>query len=241
MTVNSVDPISWSALREIVHHNRLAQLKRAPEVTAEYHKYKHHIAVLNTSVFKHLVCVQLKWASEAFYLDPAYNDTNINLPLVSNKSTSHKLFMFSEDTLILPNHFPYNLEQNIKHLVVWSKILIKSIEEENEENDKPIEKNQTPINDNTTQFQIPGDISLRNKSIIHKYIVKTFHKKHHIKEENILWFRNFNHLQSIKTLSHIHVLVKDVPSHTLDAILETEGALLTEQDYLDIDKQLHNL
>lgn len=118
----------------------------------------------------------------------------------TNQTCSTKLFQGG--VKILLNKFPYNFPNNITHLVIWSKIDIPS--------------------DPTSP---KGDISPKTRSIIDKYVAKTF------SSYDVVWFRNWSNLQSVKALSHIHVLVKDMPD--VHKVLGTNGCLLEDGDYVD--------
>lgn len=78
-----------------------------------------------------------------------------------------------------------------------------------------------------------GDISAYTRRLINKYIYKTFVEELGISETNIIWYRNWHALQSIRELSHIHVLIKDLTTEQLKQVKGTPGTLLTNKDYIE--------
>lgn len=121
-------------------------------------------------------------------------------------------FQSPEDIKILANDFPYNLESGIVHLCVWTKFKIPP--------------------DINSPF---GDISEQTRRIIEKYLRKTFCK--YVSWDDIQWFKNWESLQSVKSLSHIHVIVRGLEQKDLHALLHTPGETLTaaDLDSLDLD------
>ncbi|ODV88266.1 hypothetical protein CANARDRAFT_190037, partial [[Candida] arabinofermentans NRRL YB-2248] len=97
----------------------------------------------------------------------------------------YRPFASEKDIVITRNSFPYYLESNTAHLCIWVKFPL-------------LPDPSSPI----------GDISQRNKDLIERYIQKTFVEWLGIPRENIAWFKNWASLQSIKSIPHIHVIVK---------------------------------
>lgn len=114
----------------------------------------------------------------------------------------HRLFSDENDVKILLNKFPYYFDKNVVHLCIWTK---KSI---------PNDPN-SPV----------GDISPQTKRLIQTYIDKTF------KGYDLVWFRNWSALQSVRAISHIHVIVKDIDQLHLEELLDSPGNLLNDDDY----------
>jgi len=137
-------------------------------------------------------------------------DSNYKILETYLDAKSDKLLNHKDDIKIILNKFPYNFEPNVTHLLIWTKVPIEA------DPDCP-----------------KGDISSSTRKLINKYVQKTFVQGLGIPPENIVWFRNWRALQSIKDLSHIHVLVKDLPSEQLHSILNTPGAPLENSDYIE--------
>lgn len=87
-----------------------------------------------------------------------------------------------KDIKIIRNDFPYYFEPGIDHLVVWSKT-------------------KCPCDPKTEQ-PIP-----EIKQRIEKFLDDTFAPLG-IDRKNVMWFKNNGSLQSVPTLEHFHILIK---------------------------------
>lgn len=94
-----------------------------------------------------------------------------------------------------------------------------------------------------TKFRIPadptspiGDISKKTRQIIEKYLTKTFVEKYGIEWSDILWFKNWESLQSVKRLSHIHVLIKGLDQEMIEDMLYGPGVPLTIEELEQIEQ-----
>ncbi|KAK2749462.1 hypothetical protein FQN57_006396 [Myotisia sp. PD_48] len=108
-------------------------------------------------------------------------------------------FADPEDYTILRNDWPYGLNANIVHLVVWLK-------------------NRIPVDNEK------GDPTTESKKLIEEFVYKTFTQKIFLsqskgaKEDNIkvladekvLWFKNKKKWQSVGGIEHIHIMLQDV-------------------------------
>ncbi|ODV80872.1 uncharacterized protein CANTADRAFT_47954 [Suhomyces tanzawaensis NRRL Y-17324] len=121
--------------------------------------------------------------------------------------TGDSLFTNPQDLKIIYNQFPYYVPHNVKHFCVWTKVRICG-------------DPNSPI----------GDILPQTRDVISRYVEKTFVEKYGLSWDQIVWFRNWDSLQSVKSISHIHVIVKDleVPD---EEIIGTSGSVLTEEEY----------
>lgn len=124
------------------------------------------------------------------------------------QAQSSRLFSSSHDSVIVKNRFPYDFDASITHLVVWTKVPIAS-------------DPSSPV----------GDISPLTRRIISRFVEKTFTQKLGVAPADLAWFRNWQALQSMPQLSHIHVLVHNLTDTQLQAVLGTPGELLTDDDY----------
>lgn len=91
------------------------------------------------------------------------------------------------DYRVLINDWPYGCTPDITHIVVWSRTLI-------------------PIDPDS------GDMTQESRRTVESFV-----KRYFVKdlgpgggEERVMWFKNWVALQSVRSLEHIHVLVKDV-------------------------------
>ncbi|KAI5781160.1 hypothetical protein EDC01DRAFT_718553 [Geopyxis carbonaria] len=90
-------------------------------------------------------------------------------------------FADPDDYKVLINDWPYGNEPGILHLVSWTKSPIPS--------------------DDTI-----GDLTPESRKILERYIYETFIK--HLGEDNVLWFKNWASLQSVRSVEHIHILIR---------------------------------
>ncbi|KAL3425045.1 hypothetical protein PVAG01_04326 [Phlyctema vagabunda] len=100
-------------------------------------------------------------------------------------------FQSQSDYEILINDWPYGLEAGISHLVVWSR---------------------TPIE---TEGET-GDVTKQSRERIEGFVKKTFAQRlGEGGEQRVMWFKNWVALQSVRSLEHIHILVRDVDTDIL--------------------------
>ena len=123
-------------------------------------------------------------------------------PLPSSSPEGGPLFACSSqipyasasDYKILPNDWPYGISPDISHLVVWSKVRI------------PDQKPE-------------GYLTPESTALVQDFVQRTFIDRlvsAQLAPDDVLWFRNWTGLQSVRGLEHIHVLVRDAPKDLLD-------------------------
>lgn len=90
------------------------------------------------------------------------------------------------------NDWPYALEPGITHIIVWTR---------------------TPIATDTDK----GDLIPESRALIDAFV-----KKYFVDalgpggEDNVLWFKNWVALQSVRSLEHFHVMVRNVDDDMLE-------------------------
>ncbi len=107
-------------------------------------------------------------------------------------------FADPEDYKILRNDWPYGLDPGIVHLVVWLR---------------------TPIPVKSQE----GHLTDESRAMIEEFVRKKFvrrlaedaGKRFSDPEGQVLWFKNWVGLQSVRALEHVHILVRDVPEDIL--------------------------
>lgn len=108
--------------------------------------------------------------------------------------TSLVPFESPDDYKVILNDWPYGLNKGITHIVVWSRTFIPTESES-------------------------GDMTAESRAL-----VKDFVKRHFVDtigpggEGKVLWFKNWVALQSVRTLEHFHVLVRDVDDDMLEKL-----------------------
>lgn len=190
-------PFSWAEVQNIVGTNDLDVFARSRLQTGKYLAFKRLLRLQDTTVYKHLLTKSLGWAAEEQVKGIVDSDIKV-------ASSGDGIFSNAADLKIIRNDFPYYFEENVAHLCVWTK--------------QPI------LSDPQSSV---GDLSSETRATIEKYICQTFVKYAGIPRENLLWFRNWEALQSVREISHVHVLAKDISSEQLSLLLGTPGVPLS--------------
>lgn len=193
-------PFSWPEVRDIVKHNELEIFARSAQTTEKYLRFKRQLSEANTTVFKHLVVSTLQWQTEEEVAN--LKDADIVVP-----DSGSKLFTNASDLKVVQNDFPYYFEDDVAHLCVWTKKRIES--------------------DPNSAL---GDLSPASRAIIERYVCKTFVDGLGIPRENLVWFRNWEALQSVREISHVHVVVKGMTAEQFLSVVGGPGIPLTEAD-----------
>ncbi|KAI1815303.1 hypothetical protein GGS20DRAFT_354032 [Poronia punctata] len=101
-------------------------------------------------------------------------------------------FEDKSDYRVLINDWPYGLSPGITHIVVWSRTIIDT--------------------DPDT-----GDMTPESRKIVTDFVKRFFADKLGPEgDDRVLWFKNWVALQSVRSLEHIHVMVKDVSKSILE-------------------------
>lgn len=120
------------------------------------------------------------------------------LEWADNLKSSGKGFLEDKsDVKILQNDFPYGLEPGIRHIIVWSKVRCAT------------DENQRP--------------TVETKKAIENFIEKSIEPLG-VPKANLIWFKNTVALQSVPTLEHFHILIRDAPQ-SVDSLIGTSGFL----------------
>lgn len=189
---------SWAEVQDIIKYNELEALARLESETDRYHAFKRKLKEQGTTVFKHLVVGTLQWRTEEEVR--GLKDSEISVP-----SSGDALFTNPSDLKIVKNDFPYYFEDDVMHLCVWTKKRIDS-----------------------DPNSVLGDLSVEMRALLERYVVKTFVEGLHIPRKNLVWFRNWEALQSVKEISHLHVIVKGMTPEQLKEVLGGPGVPLTD-------------
>ncbi|KAI4676329.1 uncharacterized protein J4E88_007243 [Alternaria novae-zelandiae] len=149
--------LRWDEVRAIVDSNRVDKFHRLPSELRRYRQFTHRLERDYGSIMNFIVNERLKWGS----MEPR-----------------GKPFQFDEDIKILYNDWPYGIDADIVHLVVWTKF---------ELDDDP----DTGLSTAESHKQID------------EYVQKTFATK--VKE--LVWFKNWKSLKSVHAVEHFHVML----------------------------------
>lgn len=93
-------------------------------------------------------------------------------------------FTNHDDYKILFNDWPYAIEPDVSHLVVWTKFLIED----------------DPLTDDLTE---------KSRELLEDFVRRTFCRgsADAVPREHIVWFRNWKSLKSVHALEHFHVML----------------------------------
>jgi len=154
-------------------------LSRTPSDSARYIEWTKDISAAYGNITNYLCRERLRWT-------PLASSTPSTEPIFACKSTVP--FADPDDFLILRNDWPYGLEADITHLVVWLKNRIAT--------------------DSTT-----GDLTAKSRCMIEEFVRKTFVSRldHDDAASSVMWFKNWTGLQSVRGIDHIHVLIRNMP------------------------------
>ncbi|MCJ1244485.1 hypothetical protein MMC30_001683 [Trapelia coarctata] len=171
--------LTWTELREIIRSNDLSILSRKPSDSARYIEWTKDINAAYGNITNYLCKERLRWT-------PLASSTLSTGPIFAYKSAVP--FADPDDFLILRNDWPYGLEADITHLVVWLKNRIAT--------------------DSAT-----GDLTPQSRCMLEEFVQKTFVSRldSEIAASSVMWFKNWTALQSIRGIDHIHVLIWNMP------------------------------
>jgi hypothetical protein len=106
-------------------------------------------------------------------------------------------FADREDYRILRNDWPYGNEPGIVHICVWLK---------------------TPLPSRADT----GMLTEEGHAMVERFVKRTFEEGLGlVGRDQVIWFKNSTVLQSIRTIDHVHVLMRGVDDDVLKRILET--------------------
>ncbi|EEP76846.1 conserved hypothetical protein [Uncinocarpus reesii 1704] len=97
------------------------------------------------------------------------------------KGTSLNVVWRTDDYKILYNDWPYGVEKDIIHLVVWTKFALE---------DDPVTDDLTP----------------RARMEIDEFVGRIFRSR--MAAERVVWFKNWRSLKSVHSIEHFHVMLK---------------------------------
>ncbi|KAI9167424.1 N-acetylglucosamine-induced protein 1 [Paramyrothecium foliicola] len=166
----------WEELKTIIATNNLSVLKRKPSDLRRYIKWTTEIKAEYGSMTQYILAKRLpsSWGWPPFSV------------------ASSIAFADPTDYHVLLNDWPYGLEPNITHLVVWSRTGI-------------------PVDN------VNGDLTPESRALVDSFVKRYFvDVLGQGGEDRVMWFKNWVSLQSVRTLEHVHVLVRDVDDDILE-------------------------
>ncbi|EEH48302.2 uncharacterized protein PADG_04386 [Paracoccidioides brasiliensis Pb18] len=152
---------SWERVTTIVDSNQIHLLQRAPSDLRRYLEFIARVKATYGSLLSFVVQKRLGWEGD---LEPR----------------GQRPFEHPDDFKILYNDWPYGVEEDIVHLVVWTKFELE---------DDPATDDLTP----------------RMRREIDAFVERTFRSK--MPAEKVIWFKNWKSLKSIHGIEHFHVML----------------------------------
>ncbi|KIW19266.1 hypothetical protein PV08_03560 [Exophiala spinifera] len=150
------DRITWDRCKELVSHNTIDRFQRNASQLRAYLDYIYYLKKEHGSVLEYVKEFRLKWEDITPSGKPPFEDAS--------------------DWKILYNDWPYYVEEDITHLVVWTKFTID-------------EDEQT------------GLVTPEGTRQIEEFIQRTFLRKG-VTRERIVWFKNWKSLKSVHALGN---------------------------------------
>jgi hypothetical protein len=126
--------------------------------------------------------------SQRLFWDPLDDETGaLKLAVKSTVPFSH-----CDDYTILRNDWTYAFEPGVRHIVVWLK-------------------QRLPVD-------AEGALNEEGREMVRAFVKREFRVKAGEQEEGskVIWFKNTTNLQSVRSLEHVHVLVRDVDEGVLE-------------------------
>ncbi|KAH3671025.1 hypothetical protein OGAPHI_000736 [Ogataea philodendri] len=196
---NSKGPMPFSLIKQLVTNGEIDKLVRSEEVMKEYTAHKEKFKKQGADMITFILSRELKWVPQ----DVPLNTPSEQLIEAFVKPADSRMFANEADITIVQNTFPYYVEPGVQHLCVWVKFPMPP----DPQSDK-------------------GDISPKDKQLVEKYITNTFCNWLGIPRSDLVWFKNWTSLQSVRSIPHIHVIIKDMDQDSLDKVLRTGGKAL---------------
>ncbi|KAF9884883.1 hypothetical protein FE257_000950 [Aspergillus nanangensis] len=185
----------WEDLKSIIARNELAILKRKPSDLIRYLAWTKEIKAQYGTITNFICQRRLQW-----------HLPDLDASTGTGAADSGPVFPFNNpipfadpsDYKILRNDWPYGVTPGISHLVVWLR---------------------TPVPVNAGK----GDVTDESRALIEDFVRRTFvdrlagEKSSGLVDPkaHVLWFKNWTALQSVRSLEHVHILLRDVPEHLL--------------------------
>ncbi|RAH59939.1 hypothetical protein BO85DRAFT_367453 [Aspergillus piperis CBS 112811] len=212
----------WEDLKSIIARNDLGILKRKPSDLTRYLSWSHKTKQQYGSITNYICQKRLGWtatipsspSSSSTTTTPSTSTPTSSITTSTETSTTTSSFPYKNpipfadpsDYKILRNDWPYGLAPGISHIVVWLRTPV-AVKEEN------------------------GDVTDESRALIEAFVQRTFVdavvRDEGVSEaearDRVLWFKNWAALQSVRSLEHVHVLVRDVSERLLVEWTGEEG------------------
>lgn len=154
--------VTWPECQALVAANHIDHFQRSPLELRRYIAYMFKLKKAYGSVMDFVQNERLKWKTVS--------------------PSGDALFSNPEDYRILYNDWPYGIDPEITHLVVWTKFLLEE--------------------DDATGF-LTNDCH----DLIEAFVRRTFCGENGVARTDLVWFKNWKSLKSVHALEHFHVML----------------------------------
>ncbi|KAI1609667.1 hypothetical protein EDD36DRAFT_78565 [Exophiala viscosa] len=157
---NDFNRLSWAEVQHLVNTNHIERFQRTSSQLRAYLEYIYYLHKKYGSVLSYVQHERLHWED----ITPS----------------GDRPFISPTDYKILYNDWPYYVDEDIKHLVVWTKFTI-----EDDEN--------------------TGKISPGAATQVEDFITRTFCSSDglQVERDQIVWFKNWRSLKSVHALGKV--------------------------------------
>ncbi|OAL50569.1 hypothetical protein IQ07DRAFT_611462 [Pyrenochaeta sp. DS3sAY3a] len=176
-------PHSWAELTALIAADRLEELKRWPSSLKAYLAWTAHVKRAYGSVWAYLLEQRLRWETLEVGTEEGEGKGKGALEFALKSAVP---FAHPDDYLILRNDWPYALAPGITHIIVWLK-------------------QRLPVD-------ADGALTDAGREAVEAFVASEFREgcREEVVGEKVLWFKNSTGLQSVRSLEHVHVLVRGV-------------------------------
>ncbi|KAL9620340.1 MAG: hypothetical protein Q9160_005139 [Pyrenula sp. 1 TL-2023] len=153
---------SWEEVKNIIEIGHVDLFQRIPSELRRYFQFVHRLKIDYGSIFEFMVAERLKWTQWTPKSSIPFKDL--------------------ADYKILYNDWPYGIDKDIVHLVVWTKF-------------------------NIPEDPRTGQVEDSERARIDYFVYHTFCEPVEFSQENVRWFKNPSRLKSVHSIEHFHVML----------------------------------
>lgn len=190
--------------------NRLDDLNRIPSDLRRYIAWSNATRAEYGSIQKFVLKERLGWEDLKSRNPRPYADPGTYTNPPASWPRAGWLTANPEDTKILINDWPYGNAPGILHLVAWTKSSI------------PTESGN-------------GDLTPEARAIIEEWVHNAFAIP--LGKENVLWFKNWASIQSVRSVEHIHVLIRGYSDEFLASVVGKDAVDAINRPIGELEKE----
>lgn len=194
----------WEELKHIIGESNApshGHLRASSPYTCANHLLQQWIETNNISVFRRTpsdlqryldwtAAIKIEYGSITNFLLTHRLPKAWGEPPFTPQSTTP--FQEPSDYKVLLNDWPYALDPGITHIIVWTR---------------------TPIATDDDKGDLVPESRALIQAFVQRYFIDTLGPGG---EDKVVWFKNWVALQSVRSLEHFHVIVRDVDDDMLE-------------------------